>query len=46
VKSEFDDCDFEGCHADSWGGGIYAEFFGLQNFSRCIFKDCSADTVF
>jgi hypothetical protein len=46
VESEFDDCIFSDCLSYGWGGGIYAEFWGNHNFSRCIFLRCRAETVF
>jgi hypothetical protein len=46
VNSEFDDCIFEECAAWTLGGGIYIEFWGNQNFTRCIFTQCKAEIVF
>jgi hypothetical protein len=46
VECEFDDCVFERCGAENYGGGIYVEFWNNQNFTRCIFIECSADNVF
>jgi hypothetical protein len=46
VQSEIDDCLFSNCSARSWGGGIYAEFWGIQNISRCVFLECKSLEVF
>jgi hypothetical protein len=46
VQSEFDDCIFEKCQAEWWGGGIHAEFWGNQNYTRCVFTECKAESVF
>jgi hypothetical protein len=46
VQCCFDDCVFDKCCSWAWGGGIYAQFWKDQNFTRCIFTECKAETVF